>query len=329
MRHQPTAISLVDAGGTFNHDLFRQWLAATVPATEAPALFSEHRTIGYWELWKHRQQNNSLPERSTPASVTARAFEPVIARLAAADRGLTIDRPAEYLVHPENQRAGCWISNRIVAGDTRNETEGPGILEARFLTHRAYQKAWIADDGSTRPPADQMISMQAQYYVSGVTWGALVACVEGERIWIDIPRDEALITELERRLAEFWKSLAEGREPLPDYRAEASAILAHYNTIQPKTEVEDPSAKTQIAEIARHLLQLESERGEAAARLETINRDVEAVNARLAHLFGTAEYSRGEFVVRSKMVTRRAYTAPATSFRTFAVDRPEQGGAAG
>lgn len=319
LRHQPISLPVTDPDGSYDGSLVNSYRATCLTASDAPSLFSENPKLGYWELWQ-RKRTGIVPADNSPSNRTARAFKPVVAKLVAEQQGFAIERDHEFLVHPTNEKAGTRLPYSIAGGDPRVASDGPGVLEARFLQPFDFEQNWRSSQGALRPPAKEFIKQQAHYYVSGRSWGGIGIQVNGETHYFDIPRDDAFIAQLEARIFAFFKSVADGAEPIPDFRAEADAILARYvNTTTDKT-VDDRAALADIGLVAQRIRELEAEKQALQPRLNAVDNDLKAEKARLAKLMGDAQFAEFDsYLVVKKTVERKPYTVNGTSYPTFTI----------
>lgn len=90
---------------------------------------------------------------------------------------------------------------------SRNDADGPGCMDAKN-TGAFKAKEW--EDGA---PLIYQVQVQAQMEVTGYRWGSLAVLVGGNTFhWCDVERNEAFITMMRRKVAEFWH-LVETRTP--------------------------------------------------------------------------------------------------------------------
>ena len=126
------------------------------------------------------------------------------------------------------------------------------------------------------------LQLQHQLACTGYTWG-VVACLAGGNT-PHLYRYEAkprLIATIRQRVAEFWDSIAAGREPLVDGSDSAAAII---RALHPEVvdEAVDLSADNELPDVCARLLAA-AEARKAAEKLEA-----EAKNQLAAKLGGHA-----------------------------------------
>lgn len=211
------------------------WLAlrrGNVGASEVAALFGVQPAyaMSHWTLWQVKSGRMPEPEVEGDRPDAGLRFERAAAEWIAEGEGWTIG-PIGYVQHPTVRGMGCSPDFRII-GDG---PAGDGLLEVKWADWLIHKRQW-----GDEPPQHVLLQLQAQLACTGMSWGA-VGCIVGgnERRVYRYDRRPAIIAEIERRVAEFWRSIDEGREPEVDGSDSTARALA---TLYPDDDGEEEPA---------------------------------------------------------------------------------------
>lgn len=171
-----------------------------------------------YALWHIKAGNAPSPMLDNPRIKWGLKLEAVIAEAAAEENGWVITKGG-YVSDNLCEGLGCTL-DFIIESDPA-ET-GPGALEIKNVDWLVHRKSWDED-----PPAHILLQHQHQLAATGYTWGAVCCLVGGNdlRVYRYKARPR-LITEIRRKVAEFWKSVDENREPPIDGSPSASEVVA-------------------------------------------------------------------------------------------------------
>jgi len=157
-----------------------------------------------------------------------------------------------------------------------------------------------------------------EQHLTGADFAVIAALVVGYGIsleLIEVPYMPGVVNEMRERVQAFWKQVATGELPEPDYGTDHAALQAVLRD-DDGSEI-DLTGDNEIPEIVS---QFEAARQskKLADTLMTECKD------KLLHRIGpaqTAKYSGG--IIKAKTVLRSAYTVPAGSYRQVLV-KPER-----
>jgi len=244
-----------------------------VGASEVAALFSAQPpyAMGVYALWMVKAGRMEPPDVSVERAAWGLRLENAIAEAAAEREGWRL----LLGVYATRGRLGATL-DRCIAEPTEADraelgehAEGPGVLELKNVDWLVHRRGW-----KDEPPLHVLLQLQAQLYAVGYRWGAVAALVGGNdlRIYRYAARP-ALHAEMERRVAQFWRSIKANTPPAPDgsdatYRAlvdmcdgadDEPADLAGDN--------EAPALAERYAAVTSQIAALEKERAELRNRL--------------------------------------------------------------
>lgn len=200
------------------------WLAMRredVTSTESPALFGLTPYMTRYELWHAKRSGSARPFEATERMRWGNRLEAAIAAGVAQERDWQIKPLKDYIRSP-SARAGSSFDFEIT-----NLAE-PTLLEIKNVDSLAYSRGWLEhDDGTVEAPTHIELQVQHQLMVSGYKQAYIAALVGGNRlVVIRRDRDDAVISAMAAKIAEFWASIASDTPPLPVMPADADAVIA-------------------------------------------------------------------------------------------------------
>jgi len=190
-----------------------------IGASDAAALYGESPWQSPMSLWAEKRGLTApIDEGNVPDYIKwGLKLEPLIASAFAEDTGrevidippFTIERD---LAHPE----------LLATLDRRQRTAvGIGVLELKSTNFFA-RKQW-----SEGVPLYYQIQVQHQLMVTGEPYASVAVLIAGsEFLWCDIPRNDAFIDDLRRRVIEFWAMVLADVTPAPDASAATKEALS-------------------------------------------------------------------------------------------------------
>ena len=187
-----------------------------VGGSEVAALFGEHAQITPFELWHRKKGNIAEPDLSDNDRVLwGTILEPAIANGVSAKTEWTVRKVRRYHSRLPELALGGSLDYEII-GNKR----GPGVLEiktADWLVVRDWENG--------EPPLSYELQVQTYLALTGRTWGCMAVLVGGNDLRLfEYERRPKTIEIIESRVADFWKSIAEGKEPKPDFSRDGSTI---------------------------------------------------------------------------------------------------------
>ncbi|WP_324695438.1 YqaJ viral recombinase family protein [Novosphingobium sp. RL4] len=207
-----------------NHDaIFR---AKHVGASEVSALFGCNPWLTEFELWHRKRGTIATPDfnatRPDGSPENERIYWGV--KLEAA----IIEAAFERYGYVDREDKGALSNGQGLGGHPDRMVtcpqRGPIILETKMVDW-LERKKW-----GEEPPLHYLLQGNTYAgldYVNGFDMLVLVGGNQLERIQYDFrPK---LFAEAERRVREFWKAVADGKEPKPDYSRDGAALKEVYS----------------------------------------------------------------------------------------------------
>jgi predicted phage-related endonuclease len=246
--------------------------ASHVGASEAAALFDCSPYLTRFELWHRKAGNIDTPEFNALADDGTPENERIYwgVRLEAA----IIEAAKERYGYEDREQLNKLTNGRGLGGHPDRRVicpqRGPGILEIKTADWLVF-KQW-----GDEPPAHYLIQSQAYQGLDGVAWGDVLVLVGGnrlERFCYDFrPK---IYAEIERRVADFWRSVEANDPPPADYARDLDTISALYR--EGMGDVVDLTADNLAHEAAAAFLfakeaRLEAEKREDAAKAELLDK---------------------------------------------------------
>jgi hypothetical protein len=191
---------------------------------------------------------------------------------------------------------------------TRPDIPGLGIIQIKTAGHFAFKKGWRGVDGDIEVPLWIAIQASVEAALTGASWAAIFVMTIGdgglEPYLEEVPLRPALMTEVRRLAADFWRRVAEKDPYPPDYRQDA-ALLARIYRDDDGSEI-DLSRSSRATDIVSTRDALK----EAEAAGATAEKERKAIDAELIRMLGNATRGRladGRFV-EAKTIHRKGYT---------------------
>lgn len=281
-----------------------EWLLARtkdITSTEISALFgcSPYNTI--YEIW-HRKKSGVIVELSpTERMKWGTLLEGAIANGIAIEQSWEIRRMTEYIRDPD-LRMGASFDYEIRPN---------GLLEIKNVDSLQFRQGWIVDGDNIEAPPHIELQVQHQLAVSGRSYAYIGALIGGNSLKL-IRREpiHAVIASIRQKVAEFWQSIDEDREPSPVFPQDAEAVIRLSQYAEPGKVIAGTD------EIALLAAQYKDCRESMKAREE----QSETIKAEIMRLIGDAEKVKGDGYTISAGITGEAeiaYTRKA--FRNFRI----------
>lgn len=256
------------------------WLAmrkADVTSTESAALFGMSPYTTHFELWHAKKNGVAREFKVNERMQWGNRLEAAIAHGIAEEQGWEIKPLKEYMRIPD-ARMGSSFDFVIT-----NLPDGPVHLEIKNVDYLAFRDGWIEhDDGTIEAPEHIEMQVQHQMAVSGFRRSFIGAFIAGNRgVVIERERDEAVIAAIKAKVAEFWRTVDAGEEPLPVMPGDAEAVI-RLNQYAKPGKILDASGDANIAALVL-------EYKEAAKAEANAAEDKEVAKAKLFEAIGDAE----------------------------------------
>jgi predicted phage-related endonuclease len=203
-----------------------------------------------------------------------------------------------------------------ILGDPR----GRGVLQAKTCNPNVLAKHW---DQGRIPPEWIVWQLRTEMLMTDAAFGAIAALVVGDYEWdchiIEVERDPHQELTLVTAVRKFWRQVADGIEPEPDFSKDADVIRARAGHETPGLR-RDLSGNNELPELL-------SVRAAMQAQIKNYEARCDAIEAELKWLMGDAEQATGlnGWRITYKTTDRVAYTVPAKKMRVLRIyDKREE-----
>lgn len=199
---------------------WKDWRAENIGGSEIAALFNECPYSSAYKLWHEKKGDLPPSDLEEDPRVQAGSFlEAGIIEWCNHVYATTFYQPKVYVTHTAVEGMGC-------TPDAFSKMSKTTIAQVKNVDAGVFRNQWVAD-GNDIIKAPLHIYLQCQHELAccnaQTSW--LIVAVGGNRLYkMIIERDDELISMIELKVAEFWKSIKDGIEPEPDYKSDSEAI---------------------------------------------------------------------------------------------------------
>lgn len=217
--------------------------AKVVGASEVSALFGVQPpyAMSHFTLWMVKSGRLAPPEVPGERPKWGLKLEEIIGAAVAEEHGWLVERPIlRHITHPRVAGMGCTLD--FVA--KKNGVNG--VIETKNSDWLIHKRQW-----GDEPPAHILLQLQHQLACCDAEWGAVACLVGGNHLEVyEYNRSRLLIAEIEQRVAAFWQSIREGREPPVDGSdSTAKAIAGLFPTDDGNDIPADLNADNELPEL--------------------------------------------------------------------------------
>jgi predicted phage-related endonuclease len=203
-----------------------------------------------------------------------------------------------------------------ILGDPR----GRGVLQTKTCNPNVLAKHW---DAGRVPPEWIVEQVRCEMLMTDAAFGAIAVLVVGDYEWdchiVEVERDPHAELTLVTAVRKFWRQVADGIEPEPDFGKDAEVIRAMAGQEKPGLR-RDLSGNNELPELLATRAVLHTAIKEYESRCE-------AIEAELKWLMGDAEQAIGlnGWRITYKTTDRAAYHVPAKRMRVLRIyDKREE-----
>jgi predicted phage-related endonuclease len=287
-----------------------QWLAWRKDAVTASQVGWLYDLSPYGSPLKLYAEKTGVefPSKDNAVMRRGRWFEPAVGEAVRELRpDWTIEAPRMFLVDTE-ARIGA-TPDFFIRGDPR----GLGVLQAKTMTPGVFARDWA--EGEVPPWI--VLQNAVEIMLADAAFGAIAALV------IDAYDPQCKVIEIERnfqaeisirgRITQFWRDVAEGRDPDPNPQKDAAVVRAMYPRSRAGS-ICDLSGNNRIAEML-------ARRADLSARIKRDEALVEAIETEIKFAMGEAEQVTGlpDWHITYRTVDRKAYSVPAGKIRPLRI----------
>jgi predicted phage-related endonuclease len=273
------------------------------PYTTALRLYAEQRGVEF-----QRKENKAMRR--------GRWLEPAVAKAVSELRpDWHLEGPNVYLVDPA-LRLGATPDFFI-----HDDPRGLGVLQCKTVEPGVFARQW---SGGAEPPFWVILQCATEMMLADAAFGAIAALVldpfDMDCVIHEVPRSSEVEAKIVAAVQDFWRAVATGDEPRPDFAADAAVIAAMAPRPVPFKTI-DLRGNNAVPILL-------DERARILAEISAGEKRCDEIEAEIKYLFGDAEVGMGlpGWRITYKMGARAGYTVPPKSdIRTLRIyDRREK-----
>lgn len=251
--------------------------AQDITSTDIAALFGISPWLTEYELW-HRKKNATIVELApNPRMTWGNRLQDAIALGIAEDYKFSV-RPMKEYIRLYAWRMGSSFDYAV---------EPNSILEVKNVDSLAYKDGWLIDGDSIEAPPHIELQGQYQMLVSGREALYIGALIGGNRVTlIQRMADPDIHAAIKVKVAAFWSSIDENKEPAPDFKADAS-FIAKMNGYAEPGKIMNAAGDAHLAGLVRDYKEWGQKATSAAA-------EKDGIRAQILTLIGDAEKVQGD-----------------------------------
>ena len=280
-----------------------------VTSSDVAVLFDHSPYCTLFEYWHRKKNNLTIAFEETERTKWGKRYEAPTAEGLAEDYGWKIKPLKCYMRHDAVQGMGSSFDYEI------EENGEIGILEIKCVDYKEYKAKWLVDD-EVEAPLHIELQLQHQLEVADRNFGYIAAMIGGNKpVVVRRERDREIGRHICRRINEFWKSIRDNIEPLPDFKRDGDVIKMLYGDADGQ-EV-DLSNNNRIASLIAEYPALQVAASEA-------KKAQEAAKAEIAAAMKTASLGRvGDALITRKIVKRAGYTVQPCEYVDLRIKQPK------
>lgn len=284
-----------------------EWRKQGVGAAEVGALFDCHDFLTKYQLY-HQKRSGSKSE-TTKAMQDGRDMQEVA--LKKLQREYPELSPYDPKMHYLDSEIGAAATPDAFGEDAR----GLGVIEIKWVRPWVFRQHWWSIEGELVPPLWIQLQVIQQAWLCGAKWGKACALVhddDGLNLYLaEVEIRQDVIENIKMEIREFWRRVADGDEPRPDYERDGEAIR-NVTKYEDGSEI-DLSGNNELPDLLK-------ERAGAIAAVSFNEKKRKDIDSQLFHMLGkhmSGKYSGGYII--AKTIHRTAYVAKATDYRQIRV----------
>jgi len=292
-----------------------QWLALRrqdVTASVVGCLLGVHEYQTPYGLWALKTGAVGEDPEETGPMRRGRLLEPVAIAMLREERPAWQVKPAGVYMRDPAARLGATPD--VLAFDP--ERPGLGIVQIKTVEPGVFRKKWRDEDGEVTPPLWIAVQAIVEAHLAGAQWAAVAAMTVGFGVdlhVVPVPIHGGVVDRIYAAVADFWRMVAEGRAPDPDYGRDLRLVETLFAG---RDEIVDLSGDNALPALADEREALSSTKSAAEDRLKEIK-------AEFLVKLGGAEAGRiaDGRLITARRVERKGYEVKASSYINVTVKK--------
>lgn len=192
-----------------------------INSTESACLFELSPYLTAFELYHLKTGNIEDGFEETERTKAGKHLEAAIASFAAAELDLEVEPFKDYFYDDETRMGSSFDFVVVSEGQYKG-----WIMEIKNVDFMVYKSQWEDDEA----PVHIEVQVQHQMEIAGAPGTIIVALVGGNKLkFIFRERDKEMGEGIRQAIDMFWKGVASGHEPAPDYGKDSDLIIKMHN----------------------------------------------------------------------------------------------------
>lgn len=290
-------------------------------ASQIGALFGAHEYVSMFDLWALKTGRIKADPEQTPAMERGTLLEPVaVELLRRRNHTWTINYSSAERVYYRDPVHRLGATPDVLV---EHPERGLGVVQIKSVEPSVFRRKWKDESGEIEPPLWIALQASMEADLVGAEWAAVAAILVGHGLdlpLIDVPLLPGVMDAIRAKAGEFWRMIAEGREPAPDFARDGDTIAALYAQETPGKTI-DLSGDNYFTDLVHKHRTLKDSAKDIAEQIEFINNEIKAK-------MGDAEVA---ILPDGRRVTwrlqkRRGYTVAPSESRVLRYPQAERGG---
>ena len=154
---------------------------------------------------------------------------------------------------------------------------GVGSIQVKTTDQQTFRKVWRDEEGAVTAPLFIAIQAVVEAVLTGAAWVQVAVMISGSTLdlhLIDIPLHLGIMDRLRFETKEFWRCVAVGEQPEPDYGRDAEVLAAMYR--EDNGQELDLTADNRLPEILAERDTLKGSIKLASSRIDEIDGELKA-----------------------------------------------------
>jgi len=283
-----------------NRNEWLEWRRQDVTASNVAALFGNvHPYCTALRLYAEKR-GTEFSDQDNKVMRRGRWLEPAVAKAVEELRPeWKLEAPNVYLRDPDS-RLGCTPDFYI-----HDPERGLGVLQCKTVAPSVYARDWL---GGSEIPFWIVLQTLTECMLADASFGAVAALLVDAHnmdcVILEVPRHADSELKILVAVRNFWRNVADGIEPDPDFARDAEVVKLLTPRETPGKQI-DFSGHNELPAMLAERAELLKTMGAAEDRCDEIETEVK-------HLMGDAELANGlpDWRITYKTQKRAGYTVP-------------------
>jgi predicted phage-related endonuclease len=291
--------TLIERRSISDRDEWLAWRREDITASRVGALFGVHPYETALRLYAE-QRGVQFENPDSRVLRRGRWLEPAVAKAVEELRPeWKLEAPNIYLRDPDI-RLGCTPDFYI-----HDPVRGLGILQAKSVAPSVYARDWL---NGSEIPFWIVLQTLVECMLSDAAFGVVAALLVDPHAMdvaiLEVPRHADSELKILVAVQNFWRSVASGIEPDPDFAHDADVIKA----LRPR---ETPGKQIDFSRL-NSLPPMLEERAALMADIKKADARCDEIETEIKHLMGDAESANGlpDWKITYRVQKRAGYTVP-------------------